>query len=149
MRPIARSFPVRAVPHPQGRNVQGRNVQTGEPQRHAERRRFGQSFGFDYGSPYLSGSFPSGPDTGPDTGPDMSSDMSSDMGQETDFAEAPDGEMPPYPVPLMRRPPPCVVPLIIELKSAKHNQKMPNQKMPKISYGAPAFCPPPVVAQAR
>jgi hypothetical protein len=49
--------------------------------------------------------------------------------------------MPPY---VMRRPAPCVVPLVIELGPAKH-----HQKMPKISYGAPAFCPPPVVAQAR
>jgi hypothetical protein len=92
--------------------------------RHAidHRVRRGQSFGSGYYTgPYWSGTFQS---TQPDEGaPPIPSDYPDDYG---------------------RRPQPCVVPVVIELRPS-----WPSRHMPEITYGSPSFCPPPVVAEAR
>jgi hypothetical protein len=102
--------------------------------RSAVDRRFGhrrQSFGGGYGGgPYLSGSFQSAPlDEAPFEGGPFA-------GNPPDYAGYPAYDRP--------RPPPCVVPLIIRLKQSRR-----TRHMPKITYGSPSFCPPPVVAEVR
>lgn len=107
-----------------------RNFRHGE---HARQNGFGQSFALDT---YFSGSFANEP-----------------------YADEGEGFVPPYYAPPYAMPPyyppyypppyvraalarqACVVPRVIELSGRK-----PQHKLPKVVYGSPAFCPPPVTA---
>lgn len=95
---------------------------------HFRSRGFGQSqaFGWGYGAPYYSGSFETAPPEGAESG-------------EPPLAPPPGF----YPVPFEGSlPQPCVTPLVIELRPKR------PQQMPRIVYGAPSFCPPPIIARA-
>jgi hypothetical protein len=87
----------------------------------------GQSVGWGYGYPYLSGSFPSG------------------LVDEGENGEGMPAEVPPgyVLVPIAARPAPCVTPLVIVLKHRRRSH------MPRIVYGSPSYCPPPMTADLR
>ncbi len=95
------------------------------PRRRAFRRfRPSQSFGWGYGYlPLLSGPFETEPPEGVEGGSEV----------------LPPGFYPMPPAP----PPQCVTPLVIELEPQKT-----AGKTPRVTYGAPAFCPPPQTISA-
>lgn len=92
------------------------------------RRGFGrsQAFGWGYGSPYFAGTFETAPPEAGYGGPLW-----------------PPPPFYPYPPPFAALPPPCITPLVIELRHRRRH------KLPRVVYGSPDVCPPPLIAKAH